>query len=74
MHHAHALDDAAQHALDGIGQCVLFGLGSVWWVADQLVRHGPSWSVVPPTLIACASLVTAIDKFISNRRAERKRG
>lgn len=46
-------------------------LGSFWWVADVLYRHGPTWSVVPPILIGCASLIGAIRGYQNDRQARR---
>lgn len=62
--HAHGL-------ADGLGQWTLYGVASGWWALGELWRHGPSWSVVPPLLIACASVITATDRFLTNRRKER---
>lgn len=48
-------------------------LGSLWWVCDLLYRHGPSWSILPPTLIGFASVVGAIRGFLNDRQARRHR-
>lgn len=63
-------DHAAQpHAVVGI-----FGTsagGAIWWVMDELHRHGPSWSLVPPILLALASLVGAAHTFAEGRHRRR---
>jgi hypothetical protein len=46
-------------------------LGSFWWVADVLYRHGPTWSVVPPILIGTASLIGAIRGYQNERQSRR---
>jgi hypothetical protein len=44
---------------------------SSWWVVDLLCRHGPSWQIVPPTLIGLASFVGAIKSYQNDRQARR---
>jgi hypothetical protein len=46
-------------------------LGSFWWVADVLYRHGPTWSVVPPVLIGTATLIGAIRGYLNDRQVRR---
>ena len=61
--------------------------GALWWIIDQLVKHGPSWSLVPPILMGSAACVGAYwsgkrsaqelrhqeDIHILNLEAERRR-
>jgi hypothetical protein len=46
-------------------------LGSFWWVADVLYRHGPTWSVVPPILIGLATLVGAVRGYQNDRQVRK---
>jgi hypothetical protein len=46
-------------------------LGSFWWVCDLLYRNGPSWSLLPPSLIGVASVVGAVRGFLNDRQARR---
>jgi len=46
-------------------------VGALWWVADVLYRHGPTWSVVPPILIGVASLLGAIRGYQNDCQARR---
>ena len=42
-----------------------------WWAVDLLYRHGPDWQVLPPLLIAAASLVGAVRGFANDRQSRR---
>jgi hypothetical protein len=44
---------------------------SGWWLVDLLVRHGPSWQIVPPILIGTASLLGAAKGYLNDRQARR---
>jgi len=46
---------------------------SAWWAGDLFYRHGPSWQLVPPLLIAAASLVGALRGYANDRQARRHR-
>ena len=45
--------------------------GGVWWFGDQLLRNGPSWELVPPILLAVASLVGATRNYLDGRLQRR---
>ncbi len=45
--------------------------GSGWWFVDALYRHGPSWQLVPPLLLAVASLIGALNGFLNGRQARK---
>jgi hypothetical protein len=45
--------------------------GAFWWFVDQLCRYGPSWSLVPPLLIAVASVIGATTNALNARQARR---
>lgn len=45
--------------------------GSLWWVADQLYRHGPRWELVPPLLLATASLIGSLKLWLDGSMARR---
>lgn len=45
--------------------------GSVWWLLDALYRHGPSWQLVPPIVLAIASLVGAVRAYQDGAQARR---
>jgi hypothetical protein len=48
-------------------------LGAFWWIGDLLYRHGPSWSILPPTLIGIASVVGAARGYANDRQARQQR-
>lgn len=54
--------------------CRLFAAnaaGSTWWVADAFWRYGPSWQLVPPIMLAIASLVGAVRTYQDGAQARR---
>lgn len=53
------------------GHFVASCVGSIWWAADQLARHGPRWELVPPTVLALASLLGALRSWSDGRQARR---
>lgn len=54
---------------DSHGHDALVLFGSLTWVAEQLWRHAPSWSLVPPLLIAAATFLNALRGLIRDWRA-----
>lgn len=46
-------------------------IGGSWWLVEQAIRHGPSWSLVPPLLFATASLIGASSSYLNGRQARR---
>lgn len=47
--------------------------GSFWWLLEQLIAYGPSWSLVPPLLIGASGLLGALTSFLNQRQARRHR-
>lgn len=45
--------------------------GSLWWFADQFLRHGPSWELVPPLGFALAAVIAAARNWLDGAQARR---
>lgn len=60
-----------EHSHPGTGHLLAYAGGSLWWVVDQLWRHGPGWSVVPPLCFGVAALAGALRAFLNDRQARR---
>lgn len=45
--------------------------GALWWLGDQLLRHGPSWELIPPLLLATAALLGAVRSYLDGAQARR---
>jgi hypothetical protein len=45
--------------------------GALWWIVDQLSRHGPSWELVPPILFAVAAVIGAGRNWLDGAQARR---
>jgi hypothetical protein len=45
--------------------------GAGWWLFDALYRYGPSWQLVPPILIALASVMGAVRSYQDGAQARR---
>lgn len=45
--------------------------GAGWWIIDSLCRYGPSWQLVPPLLLACASAIGAVKSYQDAAQARR---
>lgn len=59
---------------DAVTQTNLFAantLASIWWAADILYRHGPSWSILPPILIGITGLIGALRSYQNDRQQRR---
>ena len=41
------------------------------WLLDSLYRYGPSWSLVPPILLALASVLGAVRSYQDGAQARR---
>jgi hypothetical protein len=52
--HAHTLPADA-----GLFTPLVYGLASLWWLADVLQRHGPSLEAIGPILLGIAALMNA---------------
>jgi hypothetical protein len=51
----------------GVGYLLGSAGTAIWWILDQLWRHGPSWSLVPPLCFGVASLVGALRGYQNDR-------
>lgn len=47
--------------------------GAIWWIGDQLARHGPRWELVPPILCGIASLIGAARSWTDGIQRRRHR-
>lgn len=45
--------------------------GALWWIVDQLLRHGPSWELIPPILFGTAAVIGAVKNWLDGAQARR---
>jgi hypothetical protein len=50
----------AQPVPNGVAQPALFGMTGLYYFAAAVARNTPPWEVVPPLVLALATLCTAV--------------
>jgi hypothetical protein len=53
------------------GLFATMNLAALWDLAATLSRHGPSWELVPPLVLAVAALIGAVRSYLDGAQARR---